>query len=88
MLLTPLTGIPKEEMVQPQNDALTKQKKHKREISREARKEKHDLDDPILERDIIVLLKDYWKKGAIFDLLANAPILIYFSVYGLPSEPD
>ena len=49
---------------------------HKKEI----------LYDSKLERDIFVLTKNYIKRSAVFDILANFPVAIYFFLYGMPSE--
>ena len=36
-----------------------------------------DVDDPVLERDIYILLLKYIKSGVIFDIVANIPALFY-----------
>ena len=40
------------------------------------------IDDPVLERDFIVLLKNYLKGDAIIDISANIPGLVYTFTLG------
>ena len=42
------------------------------------------LDDPVLERDIAILLKRYLKTEFIFDAIANLPVFIYDIMNGFP----
>ena len=45
-------------------------------------KQKDVLDDPKWERDITVIFCKYLKSSAIWDILANVPVMIYYFQYG------
>ena len=45
---------------------------------------KKGLYDPVLERDFVVIAKKYLFGECIYDVLANAPTLIYMFYFGLP----
>lgn len=49
---------------------------------------KYELSDPDLERDFGFLLKNYFKGDAIFDILANVPMLVYKIYLGMPASLD
>ncbi len=42
----------------------------------------------MLQRDIKVLIKVYFKKEAYFDIAANLPVLIFNIMIGFPTELD
>lgn len=46
------------------------------------------LDDPLLNRDIILLTKKYFERDAYIDILANIPILLYTIFKGFPSSTE
>ena len=42
------------------------------------------MKDPLLERDICKIIKQYLIRDAFFDITANVPILVYTIIYGMP----
>ena len=42
--------------------------------------------DPEIERNILIISKRYLKTVAVFDILANFPILVYNIVEGYPQS--
>lgn len=46
------------------------------------------LNDPLWERDFVFLLKNYLTGEAIFDILANVPMLVYKISIGMPAVID
>ena len=41
-----------------------------------------------VERDYVVLIKEYLKGDGYFDLLANVPYIFYAILNGIPHEPE
>ena len=39
------------------------------------------IDDPVLERDVLILAKRYLKGTCFFDMAANLPVFIFFYSY-------
>ena len=76
MLIKPLTGVKKEEkLVQNEQEQV---------IFFDTVNSKKMLYDPNLERDIVILTKNYLRRSAVFDVLANFPVTIYLFLYGMP----
>ena len=46
------------------------------------------LNDPMLVRDVNIILKMYAKSDMVFDIFANAPIIFYCLIVGYPVESD
>ena len=47
-----------------------------------------EIDDPLLIRDVFKLLKIYAQSDMIFDILANAPIVIFSLTYPHPDDEE
>ena len=79
-MIKPLTGIKKEERLV--------QSEHEQVILFDTVNSNKMLYDPNLERDIVILTKNYLRRSAVFDVLANFPIAIYLFLYGMPDTQD
>ena len=55
-------------------------------LKSKANLKKKALDDPAVERDVVVLLKKYLRGDALIDCLANIPFVVYTFVYGIPRD--
>ena len=77
-----------------ENDGKMKKKKDKKKQKRKGnvntfkKKDLKDLEDPMLHRDIVYIIKNYFKQEAWFDIAANGPILLYIFAYGKPSTEE
>ena len=68
---------------------LRKKKKRKSNlklIENAGNKELKGLHDPNVERDIVVLMKNYLKGDCWKDFIANIPFLLYLFIEGIPKE--
>ena len=79
MLIKPFTGVTKEAKLVTANKTLLQQ---------QVSNTNEFLYDPKLERDIGVLTVKYLQRAAIFDILANFPVTIYFFLYGMPETAE
>lgn len=53
-------------------------------LTSKANQNKKGLDDPAVERDVVVILKKYLKGDCLKDVVANIPFIVYTIVYGIP----
>ena len=75
MFLNLFTGIPKEDDL-----VVTKSKKQFKRMH--ANRSNEGLDDPVLQRDIVIIMKNYLFGDCFIDIMANIPIITYFVING------
>jgi len=92
MMLIPFTGVPHDDgglVIDEDEERDNKNRKDGRKgnvkmlIQTNSSMSK-GLDDPLLNRDIWLLTKKYFKRDAYIDILANFPILFYTIFVGFP----
>lgn len=91
MIIIPLTGAPHDdgglivdEEEERNKDTNSTRKGNVKMLIQKRTSEIKGLDDPRLNRDIVILLKKYFYKDAFIDILANIPILLYTAFWGFP----
>lgn len=84
ILTTPFVGEIRKENILP----ITRTKRGDFRLLQSKYVTSIQINDPTLERDVIVLLKSYLKSDGIIDVTANVPIILYSLFKGFPETDD